>query len=116
MLSTKENERLTRVGPGTPMGDLLRQYWHPIGASEELRENPTKSVRILGESLVLYRDRSGTLGLLQESCPHRRVNLLYGIRESAGGCVVRTTGGGSTRRGGAWRCPRRRRTARSRTG
>ena len=84
MLSAKENKRLTRVGPGTPMGDLLRQYWHPIGASEELRENPTKSVRVLGESLVLYRDRSGTLGLLQESCPHRRVNLLYGIPEAQG--------------------------------
>ena len=84
MLSVQENERLTRVGPGTPMGELMRRYWHPVAATVELKENPTRAVRILGEDLVLYRDRSGTLGLLQESCPHRRVNLLYGIPEQHG--------------------------------
>ena len=84
MLSVKENQRLTQVGPGTPMGDLMRRYWHPIGASAELDQEPTKSVRLLGESLVLYKDRSGVLGLIQESCPHRRVNLLYGIPEQRG--------------------------------
>ena len=84
MLSVTENERLTRVGPGTPMGELLRRYWHPIGASGELQENPTKAVRILGESLVLYKDRGGRLGLIQEACAHRRVNLLYGIPEERG--------------------------------
>ena len=65
MLSVQENERITRVGPGTPMGELMRRYWHPIAPTIELKENPTKAVRILGESLVLYKDRSGTLGLLQ---------------------------------------------------
>jgi 5,5'-dehydrodivanillate O-demethylase len=84
MLSVQENERLTRVGPGTPMGELMRRYWHPIAPAIDLKENPTKAVRILGEDLVLYKDRSGTLGLLQESCPHRRVNLLYGIPEEHG--------------------------------
>ena len=84
MLSVKENERLTRVGPGTPMGELMRRYWHPIAASKELQENPTKSVRLLGESLVLYRDRQGRLGLIDEACAHRRVNLLYGIPEERG--------------------------------
>ena len=84
MLSIQENEDLTRVGPGTPMGELLRRYWHPVAASAQLWENPTKAVRILGESLVLYRDRGGKLGLIGESCPHRRVNLLYGIPEQEG--------------------------------
>ncbi len=84
MLSFRENEVLTQVGPGTPMGELMRRYWHPIAALSQLEENPTKSVRILGEDLVLYKDRSGTFGLIQESCPHRRVNLLYGIPEQQG--------------------------------
>ena len=84
MLSIEQNERLTRVGPGTPMGDLMRRYWHPVAGVAELKENPTKAVRLLGENLVLFKDRSGTLGLIQESCPHRRVNLLYGIPEQEG--------------------------------
>ena len=58
MLSIQENQRLTQVGPGTPMGELLRRYWHPIAAAAELDEKPTKAVRILGEDLVLYKDRS----------------------------------------------------------
>ena len=84
MLRIEDNERLTQVGPGTPMGELMRRYWHPIAGSAELKEDPTKAVRVLAENLVLYRDRSGTLGLIQESCPHRRVNLLYGIPEQEG--------------------------------
>ena len=59
MLSQELNDRLTRVGPGTPMGNLMRRYWHPIAASVQLdAENPTKEVRLLGEDLVLYRDSS----------------------------------------------------------
>ena len=84
MLSVRENHRIARVAPGTPMGVLMRRYWHPIAAAAELDGNPTKAVRLLGEDLVLYKDRSGTLGLVQESCPHRRVNLLYGIPEQHG--------------------------------
>jgi 5,5'-dehydrodivanillate O-demethylase len=84
VLNIEQNERITQVGPGTPMGNLLRRYWMPVAASSELKENPTKAVRIMGEDLVLYKDRSGTLGLIQESCPHRRVNLLYGIPEQRG--------------------------------
>ena len=55
MLSKRENELLTRVGPGTPMGALMRQYWHPVAASQELDASPfrTKEVRVLGEDLVL---------------------------------------------------------------
>ncbi|MCH7607219.1 MAG: aromatic ring-hydroxylating dioxygenase subunit alpha [Chloroflexi bacterium] len=84
MLTVQENERLTQVGPGTPMGELMRRYWHPIAASAELDERPTKEVRLLGEDLVLYKDRSGTLGLIDRLCAHRRVNLAYGIPEEHG--------------------------------
>ncbi len=85
MLSADQNERLTRVGPGTPMGELMRRYWHPIAASVELNpDNPTKEVRLLGEDLVLYRDASGKLGLIEPSCAHRKANLAYGVPEENG--------------------------------
>ena len=84
MLSTAQNERLTQVGAATPMGKLMRRYWHPIAAAGELSERPTKPVRLLGEDLVLYRDKSGTLGLIERFCPHRRVDLSYGIPEEHG--------------------------------
>jgi len=79
MLSEAENDRLSRVGPGTPGGNLLRRYWHPIAAESELRDTFTKRVRLLGEDLVLFRDRSGRIGLIAEACPHRRASLAYGI-------------------------------------
>lgn len=84
MLTAEENERLTRVGPGSPMGDLLRRYWQPIAAVGELQQDPVKSVHLLGESLVLFRDRSGRLGLVVESCMHRGTSLAYGIPEEKG--------------------------------
>jgi 5,5'-dehydrodivanillate O-demethylase len=79
MLKPEDNERLTRVGPGTPMGTLLRRYWHPIAVTGELAANPVKPVRILGEDLTLYRDRSGSLGLIGQRCAHRLVDLRCGI-------------------------------------
>ncbi len=57
MLTAEQNEQLTQVGPGTPMGELMRRYWQPIAAYAELSENPTKAIRLLGEDLVLYKDR-----------------------------------------------------------
>ena len=84
MLSVQANRELTQVGPGTPMGELMRRYWHPVAAAAELDDKPTKPVRILGEDLVLYRDRSGTLGLIERLCAHRRVDLSYGIPEEHG--------------------------------
>ena len=84
MLSVQDNELLTQVGAGTPMGELMRRYWHPFAATTELDERPTKAVRLLGEDLVLYRDKSGTLGLIERACPHRRVDLSYGIPEEHG--------------------------------
>src|SRR6266508_4149684 len=71
MLSKKENQILTRVGPGTPAGELLRRYWHPVAVAAELNDKPIKRVRILGEDLVLYRGDAGVYGLVAEHCPHR---------------------------------------------
>jgi 5,5'-dehydrodivanillate O-demethylase len=85
MLTTEENEALTRVGPGTPAGELLRRYWLPVGVASELTgENPTQLVRILGETLVLFRDKRGNVGLLDDRCAHRGVSLSYGRVEERG--------------------------------
>lgn len=84
MLTKEENEILTRVGPGTPGGELLRRYWHPVAATAQLDDNPVRKVRILCEDLVLYRDRQGRLGLIGERYPHRAVHLQFGIPEHAG--------------------------------
>lgn len=84
MLTAEENAAFTQVGPDTPMGRLMRWYWHPIAASSQMDENPVRPVRLLGESLVLYRDRSGKLGLIADACAHRRVNLVFGVIEDDG--------------------------------
>jgi len=74
---------LSEVGPGTPMGELLRRYWHPVGLSRELGDLPRR-VRILGEDLILFRDRSGRPGLLYPRCMHRGTSLFYGRIEERG--------------------------------
>ena len=84
MLTAEMNERLTRVGPGTPMGELLRRYWFPIATDQELAENPVKPVRLLGESLTLFRDLSGRLGVVAQRCAHRGVDLRHGIPQAEG--------------------------------
>jgi 5,5'-dehydrodivanillate O-demethylase oxygenase subunit len=84
MLSASQNELLTHVGPGTKMGNLLRRYWHPIGAVAEFEERSTKPVRLMGEDLVLYKDKSGTFGLVDRQCPHRRADMAYGFVEQCG--------------------------------
>ena len=84
MLSVEENERLSKVGDGTPMGNLLRRYWHPIAATVELEREQVLPVRVLGENLVLYRTRRGSYGLIQERCPHRSASLAYGIPHEDG--------------------------------
>ena len=83
---TKEmNDFLTKVGPGEPAGELLRRYWHPVAVAKELtEENPTKFVRILGENLVLFRDKKGRVGLLEDRCAHRGASLVYGRVEERG--------------------------------
>jgi 5,5'-dehydrodivanillate O-demethylase len=92
MLSVEDNETLTRVGKGTPMGELLRRYWYPIAASNDLdmaeasgiHRGGTKAVRLLGEDLALFRDLKGRLGLVERLCAHRRVSLVFGIPEEEG--------------------------------
>ena len=79
MLTEHENETLTRVGAGTPMGDLLRRYWHVVAPLDEMDGRWTKRVRLFGEDLVLFKDRSGRFGLIGEACPHRRASMAYGI-------------------------------------
>jgi len=83
-ITPEENAKLTQVGPGTPGGELLRRYWHPVGITAKLDENPVQSVRILGEDLVLYRDRSNNLGLIGRHCGHRLVDMVFGIPEEKG--------------------------------
>jgi 5,5'-dehydrodivanillate O-demethylase len=83
MLTADKNDRLTRVGPGTAMGTLLRRYWWPIAPSAMVGLEPVKR-RLLGEDLVLFRDRQGRLGLLAEQCPHRRASLSLGCVEGEG--------------------------------
>src|SRR5713226_2550503 len=85
MVTAEENELLTRIGPGTPMGELMRRYWHPVAVARELtHEIPTKFVRVLGEDLVLFLDKSGNTGLIQDHCAHRGASLLYGRVEERG--------------------------------
>lgn len=86
MLSVEENERLTRTGAGTVMGDTMRRYWIPALLAWELPEpdGPPVRVQLLGESLVAFRDSMGRVGLLDEFCPHRRVSLWFGRNEECG--------------------------------
>ena len=86
MLSTAENDLLTRVGPGTLMGDLMRQYWIPALMSAELPalNCPPLRVRLLGENLVAFRTTSGKVGLLAHACSHRGASLFYGRTEAEG--------------------------------
>ena len=84
MLSVEANERLTRVGPGTPMGELMRRYWVPIRPLAQLLDEDVMQVRILGEDLVLFRTLKGELGLIGDRCAHRRTGLRYGIPDEDG--------------------------------
>ena len=84
MLSEEKNRTLTQVGPGTPMGELLRRYWHPIAAVSDFEKEPVKPVRLMGEDLVLYRDLSGNYGLIDRRCRHRGADLSYGYVEQGG--------------------------------
>ncbi|MEY3408279.1 MAG: Phenoxybenzoate dioxygenase subunit alpha [Pseudomonadota bacterium] len=79
MESAKQNKLLTEVGKGTPMGNLMRRYWQPIGALVDMDNKWTRRIRLLGEDLVLFKDRQGRLGLIAEQCPHRRASFAHGI-------------------------------------
>jgi phenylpropionate dioxygenase-like ring-hydroxylating dioxygenase large terminal subunit len=86
MLTAEENALLTQVGPGTPMGEVLRRYWIPALLSDELAapDSDPVRVRLLGEELVAFRDSAGQVGLLEEFCPHRGASLVYARNEDGG--------------------------------
>ena len=85
MLSAEQNELVTRTGPDTPAGELMRRYWQPAALTEELEgDRPVRALRLLGEDLVLFRDDQGRYGLLGRHCPHRGADLCYGRLENGG--------------------------------
>jgi phenylpropionate dioxygenase-like ring-hydroxylating dioxygenase large terminal subunit len=86
MLSREDNALLTHVGPGTPMGALLRHFWQPFALTSELphADSDPIRVRLLGEDLVAFRDTNKEVGLLQANCPHRGASLFFGRNEEAG--------------------------------
>jgi len=86
MLSQEENELITRVGPGTPMGNLFREYWLPALLSSELPTPDADPVRtlMLGEKLIAFRDTNGRVGLMEHACPHRGASLFFGRCEEQG--------------------------------
>ncbi len=86
MLSKADTEFLCRIGPGTPMGDLFRQYWLPAIQSDELpeRDGAPLRVRLLGEDLIGFRSSTGEVGLIQSNCPHRGASLFFGRNEEQG--------------------------------
>jgi phenylpropionate dioxygenase-like ring-hydroxylating dioxygenase large terminal subunit len=86
MLSKEDNDLVTRAGPGTPMGNLMREYWVPAMLSSELPAPDSDPVRVmlLGEKLIGFRDSNGDPGLIQNHCPHRGASLFFGRNEEAG--------------------------------
>ena len=86
------NERITRIGPGTPCGQLMRQYWQPVALVDEFNPaldpnmaiRPVKPVRLLGQNLVLFKNANGEFGLLDRDCPHRGADLAFGRHEGDG--------------------------------
>ena len=86
MLSREDNELLTRVGPGTGMGEWMRRFWMPVMLSAEIGEPDCTPVRVslLGERLIAFRDTDGRVGVVDEHCPHRLSSLYFGRNEECG--------------------------------
>src|SRR6187455_1422091 len=86
VLKQEENELITRVGPGTPMGNFMREYWLPAMLSSELPGPDSDPLRVLllGEKLIAFRDTNGKIGLLDHACPHRGASLFFGRNEECG--------------------------------
>jgi len=84
MLTKEQNEELTQVGPGTPMGDVLRHYWYPVAFTREFDELPVRRTRLLGEDFAVFRTDGGDYGIVPERCPHRGASLAYGIVDNDG--------------------------------
>ncbi len=84
MLTKEQNEELTQVGPGTPMGEVLRHFWYPVAFVRELDEFPAKRTRLLGEDWAVFKTGDGSYGIVDERCPHRGASMVYGIVEDDG--------------------------------
>ncbi len=85
MTSARDSETLTRVGPGTPMGEMMRQYWIPAAASNELEAGGAPMrLMLLGEKLIAFRDSDGKVGVMDHRCPHRCASLFFGRNEEGG--------------------------------
>jgi len=84
MLSVQQNDLITRTGPGTATGALMRRYWQPAALVDELTERPIKAIRLFGEDLVIFSDNKGRYGLLGRRCPHRGTDLSFGRLEAGG--------------------------------
>jgi phthalate 4,5-dioxygenase oxygenase subunit len=85
VLSTEENELLTRVGAATPMGRYVRRFWCPVLLADELvADGQPKRVQLMGERLVAFRDTDGRVGIMDEACPHRGASLALGRNEKCG--------------------------------
>ena len=91
-MKAEQNERITRIGPGTPCGALMRGYWQPVALLDEfdpaidprMAERSLKAVRVLGQDLILFRDAQGRWGLLDRDCPHRGADLAFARHEGDG--------------------------------
>lgn len=83
-MDAAQNALLTQVGPGTPMGEVLRRHWFPVAGVSEFDTQRVKAIRLLGENLVLYKDLTGNYGLVDRQCAHRRADLSYGFVEKCG--------------------------------
>ena len=81
--SAEADDELTRVGPGTPCGDYLRRFWHPVAIAAQIGDLPV-ALRVLGEDLVVFRDRAERFGLVHRRCPHRQASFEYGTCEQHG--------------------------------
>ena len=86
MLSRQENDLVTRVGPGTPLGNVMRRYWVPVATSAQLPHPDCAPLRlpVLGENFVAFRDTNGKVGVFDELCMHRRASLALGRVEECG--------------------------------
>jgi hypothetical protein len=85
MTTASENETLTRVGPGTPMGDFMRLFWIPAAmASELVVDGDPVRLKLLGEELIAFRDTQGRVGVMDHRCPHRCASLFFGRNEEGG--------------------------------
>jgi len=85
MMSSEQNELITRIGPHSPGGKLLRNYWQPVALVDEMEEErPVRAVRLLGQDFVVFRDEQGRYGMLDRDCPHRGADLAAGRLEAGG--------------------------------